>query len=88
MTKRETISINNEDILIIKIILCLVCNEMNIKKQVKEYLTDKALHLWPNIEWDKEEVGNSVIGFFDLDPGVRAKSIARWINKKAEEIIK
>jgi hypothetical protein len=57
-----------------------------LKENVKKLLSKKALDLWEAIEWDKEEVGNSKIGFLSLDPTTRPQRIAKFINKKATGI--
>lgn len=57
------------------------------KEDVKKLLTKKALRLWEALEWNKEGVGNSEIGFYDLDPETNPKTIAKFLNKRAEEKI-
>ncbi len=56
-----------------------------LKEDTKKLLSKEALSLWQAIEWDKEEVGNSKIGFLNIDLGIKPERIARFINKRAAE---
>lgn len=59
-----------------------------LKQEIKKLLSQKGQRIWNAIEWDQEEVGNSVIGFLDLDPNTTPKKIAEFINERAEKEIK
>ena len=58
-----------------------------LKEETKKLLSKRALRLWEAVEWDKEEVGNSKVGFISIDPGIKPERIARFLNQRAIELI-
>lgn len=58
-------------------------NLEDLKRDTKKLLTREALTTWDFIEWDKEEVGNSIINFINIDPNTKPRKIADFINKKS-----
>lgn len=58
-----------------------------LKNETIPFLSEKGRRHWPYVEWDKEEVGSSKIGFINLDLNIKPEYIAKFINSKAEKII-
>ncbi len=58
-----------------------------LKSETIPLLSEKGKRHWPYVEWDKEGVGSSKIGFINLDPNIKPEYIATFINSKAEEIL-
>ncbi len=58
-----------------------------LKNATVPFLSEKGKRHWPYVEWDKEEVGSSKIGFINLDPNIKPEYIAKFINSKTEEIL-
>jgi hypothetical protein len=59
---------------------------LELKENTRRLLSVKALRFWDKIIWDGEEMGNSSIGFYSLDPETKPETLASFINERAERL--
>ncbi len=59
---------------------------LELKESTRCLLSRKALKVWDKINWDGEEMGNSLIGFCSLDPETKPETLASFINEKVEKL--